>query len=58
MHGTDDCGVFGHHNCGGAGEYMDIRYNSFFYTRDNAFKLRGPRAWAWTSCRTCSHTCS
>jgi hypothetical protein len=45
MHGTDSCDAFlwidGHLNCGGAGEYMDLRYNSFFYTNDNAFKLRG-----------------
>ena len=45
MHGTDTCDEFlwlgPELNCGGAGEYMDIRFNSFFYTRDNAFKLRG-----------------
>jgi hypothetical protein len=39
VHGTDNC--LGHLNCGNAGEHFDIRYNSFFYTRDNAFKLRG-----------------
>lgn len=28
-------------NCGPAGEYIDIRYNTFQYTEDNAIKLRG-----------------
>jgi hypothetical protein len=46
MHGQEHCGVesiFSDaiYNCGTAGEYMDIRYNSFFYTKDEAFKLRG-----------------
>ncbi len=45
VHGTDHCDEFlwidGHYNCGGAGEFIDIRYNSFFYTKDSAFKLRG-----------------
>ena len=46
MHGQENCGIsglFSDHvwNCGTAGEYMDIRYNSFFYTNGNAFKLRG-----------------
>jgi len=45
IHGTIDCDVFplieGNHNCGPAGEYTEIHFNSFFYTRDNAFKLRG-----------------
>jgi len=46
MHGQENCGIRGNYsghawNCGTAGEYMDIRYNSFFYTNGNAFKLRG-----------------
>jgi hypothetical protein len=42
MHGQDDC--WGDRNCGPAGEYMDIRYNSFLFTADSAFKLRGTPA--------------
>jgi hypothetical protein len=51
MHGRDDCGFWDLFsdtlfNCGLAGEYMDIRYNSFQYTNDNAFRLRGtPKLW-------------
>jgi hypothetical protein len=46
MHGQDDCG-FGDRNCGPAGEYMDIRYNSFLYDAGHAFRLRGtPALWA------------
>lgn len=41
MHGQDDCFPSWSYNCGTAGEYMDIRYNSFFYINGNAFKLRG-----------------
>ena len=41
MHGQDDCFPTWEANCGTAGEYMNIRYNSFFYIKDNAFKLRG-----------------
>ncbi|MGE3511301.1 MAG: FG-GAP-like repeat-containing protein [Vicinamibacterales bacterium] len=45
IHGTRDCDAFlwidGHHNCGEGGEYTEIHFNSFFYERDNAFKLRG-----------------
>jgi hypothetical protein len=46
MHGRDSCGVWSVFseklfNCGLAGEYIDIRYNTFQYTEDNAFKLRG-----------------
>jgi hypothetical protein len=40
MHGQENCGSW-HYNCGTAGEYMDIQYNSFFYAKDNAIKLRG-----------------
>lgn len=40
MHGTESCGL-GHLNCGSAGEFMEISYNSFFYTKSFAFKLRG-----------------
>ena len=39
MHGQQDC--LGDRNCGPAGEYMDISYNSFLYTNAAAFKLRG-----------------
>jgi FG-GAP-like repeat/Right handed beta helix region/FG-GAP repeat len=46
MHGLDDCG-FGDRNCGPAGEYMDIRYNTFLYDAGHAFRLRGtPALWA------------
>ncbi len=45
MHGTDSCDEFlwinSEWNCGEGGQYVDIRFNSFFYDRDNAFKLRG-----------------
>lgn len=45
MHGTQTCDEFlwidSEWNCGDAGQYVDIRFNSFFYTNDNAFKLRG-----------------
>jgi hypothetical protein len=41
MHGQKDCFPTYAFNCGKAGEYMDIQYNSFFYTEGNAFKLRG-----------------
>jgi FG-GAP-like repeat/Right handed beta helix region len=40
MHGQDDCWL-GDRNCGRAGEYMDIRYNTFLYDDGHAFKLRG-----------------
>jgi len=40
MHAQHDCFPFSY-NCGPAGEYMDIRYNSFFYTEKYAFELRG-----------------
>lgn len=43
MHARNDCFPW-HYNCGPAGEYMDIRYNSFFYTEEKAFKLRGTPA--------------
>lgn len=46
MHGQDNCGISGTfsdavYNCGTAGHDMDIRYNSFLYTKGNAIKLRG-----------------
>ena len=42
MHGTDTCVlVQRRRDCGAGGEYIDIRFNSFFYDKDNAFKLRG-----------------
>jgi hypothetical protein len=46
MHGQDNCGISGAfndaaYNCGTAGHDMEIRYNSFFYTKGNAIKLRG-----------------
>jgi len=46
MHGQDNCGIVGvfndaAYNCGTAGSDMDIRYNSFFYTKGTAIKLRG-----------------
>ena len=41
MHGTDTCSWFSEWDCGAGGEYVDIRFNSFFYDKDNAFKLRG-----------------
>ena len=46
MHGQENCGISGAFNdaalnCGTTGEYMDIQYNSFFYTKGNAIKLRG-----------------
>jgi hypothetical protein len=40
MHGQSSCWGFDH-NCGRAGEYTDIRYNSFLYAAGHAFKLRG-----------------
>ena len=46
MHGQDNCGISGTFsdsvfNCGIAGYDMDIRYNSFLYTKGDAIKLRG-----------------
>jgi hypothetical protein len=43
MHGsTDQCGFLeGDHNCGLAGEYMEIEYNTIMYTRGNSIHLRG-----------------
>jgi hypothetical protein len=40
MHGRESCGA-SDYNCGSAGEYMDIRYNTFLYAVGIAFKLRG-----------------
>ena len=50
MHGVGNCtnGIFtgdfvqlGGYNCGQAGEYMDVEYNSILYTAGNAIHLRG-----------------
>lgn len=46
MHGRDDCGIAdiwsdSLANCGPAGHTMLIRHNTFFYSEDNAIKLRG-----------------
>ncbi|UWE08373.1 FG-GAP repeat domain-containing protein [Actinacidiphila bryophytorum] len=41
MHGRDDCGVFGSFNCGAAGEFMDVQYNTVEYTGEYDVKLRG-----------------
>jgi hypothetical protein len=46
VHGQESCGVFSIfsdslYNCGRAGHDVEIRRNSFLYTKDNAFKLRG-----------------
>jgi Right handed beta helix region len=46
VHGQESCGVFSLfsdslYNCGRAGHDVEIRRNSFLYTKDNAFKLRG-----------------
>ncbi|HZM74739.1 MAG TPA: putative Ig domain-containing protein [Candidatus Limnocylindrales bacterium] len=46
MHGVGTCpglGFFprGDHNCGAAGEYMDIEYNTILYTNGNGIHLRG-----------------
>jgi hypothetical protein len=46
MHGTGNCSHFSDSvwNCGPAGEFMDIRYNSFFNARGDAIHLRGTPA--------------
>jgi hypothetical protein len=36
-----DLNQFGDHNCGQAGEYMDIEYNTVLYTAGNGIHLRG-----------------
>jgi Tectonin domain/Right handed beta helix region/PASTA domain len=42
MHGSSTCGVLGgDHNCGIAGEYMDLQYNTVLYTEAASVKLRG-----------------
>ena len=46
MHGTDTCklaGIIpeGDHNCGPAGEYMDVQYNTVLYTAGAGIHLRG-----------------
>ncbi|MFG1807691.1 FG-GAP repeat domain-containing protein [Streptomyces sp. NPDC049040] len=41
MHGRDDCDLFGEFNCGPAGEFMDVRYNTVEYTGEYDVKLRG-----------------
>lgn len=52
MHGQGNCGLFSDDNtwnCGPAGEYVDIRHNTFLFKNGNAFHLRGtPRASAAT----------
>lgn len=46
MHGSRSCGIGGFfndalYNCGFGGHHIDIRHNSFWYSRDNAVKIRG-----------------
>jgi hypothetical protein len=46
VHGQENCGVWSIFsdslwNCGTAGHDVEVRRNSFLYTKDNAFKLRG-----------------
>ncbi len=41
MHGTDTCSLFSEWDCGAGGEYVEIMFNTFFYDKDNAYKLRG-----------------
>ena len=42
VHGQQTCGHFdGDHNCGIAGEYFDVEYNSILYTNGNGVHLRG-----------------
>jgi hypothetical protein len=43
MHAIHDCNV-GDHNCGPAGEFMDIEFNTVLYTAGNAIHLRGSPA--------------
>ncbi|MEV0455894.1 FG-GAP-like repeat-containing protein [Catellatospora methionotrophica] len=40
MHARNNCGD-GHYNCGPAGEYMDIRYNSVQHVKGRSFFVRG-----------------
>ncbi|MFC7247123.1 FG-GAP-like repeat-containing protein [Catellatospora aurea] len=40
MHAVNHCGD-GHWNCGPAGEYMDIRYNTIQHVEGRSFLLRG-----------------
>ena len=40
MHAVDDC-FPGDHNCGPAGEYMDIEFNTVLYALGNGIHLRG-----------------
>jgi hypothetical protein len=40
MHAVDDC-FPGDHDCGPAGEYMDIEFNTVLYTAGNGIHLRG-----------------
>jgi hypothetical protein len=47
MHGRQNCGIFSDEhtfNCGPAGEYMDIRHNTFLNVNGAGFKLRGTPA--------------
>jgi hypothetical protein len=46
MHGQESCGPVSivndsYYNCGTAGHDMDIRFNSFLYTADEAVRVRG-----------------
>jgi hypothetical protein len=40
MHAVNDCSP-GDHNCGPAGEFMDIEFNTILYTAGNGIHLRG-----------------
>lgn len=41
MHALHDCGIGSDHNCGPAGEFMDIEFNTILYTAGNGIHLRG-----------------
>jgi hypothetical protein len=41
MHAINNCGSFGDHNCGPAGEFTDIAFNTVLYTAGNGIHLRG-----------------
>jgi VCBS repeat protein len=41
MHGREHCFPTYAYNCGPAGEFMDVAYNTVLYTEDEAIKLRG-----------------
>ncbi|GAA4160019.1 hypothetical protein GCM10022251_37350 [Phytohabitans flavus] len=40
VHGTESCWTIDFY-CGDAGQYFDIRYNSFYYTEGDVVKVRG-----------------